>query len=59
MMRKKYLTMGCALLLALAAMGAQAGIIASATRMIFREGDTENPDAAQHQRLPDRGANTG
>ena len=41
MMRKKYLTMGCALLLALAAMGAQAGIIASATRVIFREGDTE------------------
>ncbi len=43
MMRKKYLTMGCALLLALAAMGAQAGIIASATRVIFREGDTEKP----------------
>ncbi|HIE6455540.1 TPA: fimbrial biogenesis chaperone [Serratia marcescens] len=40
-MRKKYLTMGCALLLALASMGAQAGIIASATRVIFREGDTE------------------
>lgn len=41
MMRKKYSTIGCALLLALAAMGAQAGIIASATRVIFREGDTE------------------
>ncbi|WP_439084500.1 fimbrial biogenesis chaperone [Serratia bockelmannii] len=41
MMRKKYLTMGCALLLALATMGAQAGIIASATRVIFHEGETE------------------
>ncbi|WP_342889718.1 molecular chaperone [Serratia marcescens] len=41
MMRKKYLTMGCALLLALASIGAQAGIIASATRVIFHEGETE------------------
>ncbi|MGK8662183.1 fimbrial biogenesis chaperone [Serratia marcescens] len=41
MMGKKYLTMGCALLLALASIGAQAGIIASATRVIFREGETE------------------
>ena len=41
MMRKKYLTMGCALLLTLATMGAQAGIIASATRVIFHEGETE------------------
>ncbi|WP_148876586.1 fimbrial biogenesis chaperone [Serratia marcescens] len=40
-MRKKYLIMGGALLLALASMGAQAGIIASATRVIFHEGDTE------------------
>lgn len=43
MMRKKYLTMGCALLLTLATMGAQAGIIASATRVIFHEGETEKP----------------
>ncbi|WP_249655170.1 fimbrial biogenesis chaperone [Serratia ureilytica] len=41
MMRKKYLIMGCALLLALASIGAQAGIIASATRVIFHEGETE------------------
>ncbi|HAT4983801.1 TPA: molecular chaperone [Serratia marcescens] len=40
-MKKKYLTMGCALLLALVATGVQAGIIASATRVIFHEGDTE------------------
>lgn len=43
MMRKKYLIMGCALLLALTSIGAQAGIIASATRVIFREGETEKP----------------
>lgn len=40
-MGKKCLTMGCALLLALASIGAQAGIIASATRVIFHEGETE------------------
>jgi P pilus assembly chaperone PapD len=40
-MRNKFLTIGCTLLLALAAMDAQAGIIASATRVIFHEGDTE------------------
>ncbi|UAN54650.1 molecular chaperone (plasmid) [Serratia sp. JSRIV002] len=38
-MRKKYLAMGCALLLA--AMNVQAGIMASATRVLFLEGDTE------------------
>lgn len=40
-MGKKCLIMGCALLLALASIGAQAGIIASATRVIFHEGETE------------------
>ncbi|WJD89798.1 molecular chaperone [Serratia marcescens] len=41
MMGKRCLIMGCALLLALASIGAQAGIIASATRVIFHEGETE------------------
>ncbi|WP_241766755.1 fimbrial biogenesis chaperone [Serratia marcescens] len=41
MMGKRCLIMGCALLLALASIGAQAGIIASATREIFHEGETE------------------
>ncbi|MGP1325013.1 fimbrial biogenesis chaperone [Serratia sp. CY40230] len=40
-MGKRCLIMGCALLLALASIGAQAGIIASATRVIFHEGETE------------------
>lgn len=40
-MRNKYLTMGCTLLLTMVAICAQAGIIASATRVIFHEGDTE------------------